>query len=80
MNTMNQFEPLVIVGLACKFPQDAEDEEKFWRMLVEGRCAMTEVPADRFDINSVYNSDHDRLDTVSATCSGVLRISKLTRM
>ncbi|KAJ4303246.1 hypothetical protein N0V90_002139 [Kalmusia sp. IMI 367209] len=69
---MNQLEPLAIVGLACRFPQDAEDETKFWRMLVEGRCAMTAVPEDRFNINSVYHPDQDRLDT--------LDISELTQM
>jgi acyl transferase domain-containing protein len=80
MSTMNQFEPFAIVGFTCKVPQDAEDEGKFWRMLVEGRCAMTEGPADRFDINSVYHPDHDRLDTASTRCSGELNILNLTKV
>jgi acyl transferase domain-containing protein len=60
-----QREPLVIVGLACRFPQDVENPDQFWELLTEGRCTTSEAPIDRFDIESVYRPDNDRVDSVS---------------
>jgi acyl transferase domain-containing protein len=47
-------DPIAIIGFSLRFPQDADSAEAFWEMLYNGRCAMTEVPADRFAINSFY--------------------------
>ncbi|KAL3448770.1 hypothetical protein BJX65DRAFT_317305 [Aspergillus insuetus] len=47
-------DPIAIIGFSLKFPQDADSAEAFWEMLYNRRCAMTEVPADRFTIDSFY--------------------------
>jgi acyl transferase domain-containing protein len=47
-------DPIAIIGFSLRFPQDADSAEAFWEMLYNGRCAMTEVPADRFAIGSFY--------------------------
>ena len=60
-----QLESLAVVGLALKFPQEATDAEAFWRMLVDGRSAVTEVPKDRWNIDAFYHPDADRHDCVS---------------
>ncbi|MFJ6381758.1 type I polyketide synthase [Kitasatospora sp. NPDC092039] len=39
-------EPIAVVGMACRLP-GAEDVEAFWRLLVDGRDAVTEVPPRR---------------------------------
>jgi len=39
-------EAIAIVGMACRFPK-APDPRSFWRLLVEGVDAITEVPPDR---------------------------------
>ena len=57
--------PLAVVGLSLKFPQDAVSPESFWNMLVEGRCASTEFPPDRLNIDAYHNPDTSRLDTLS---------------
>ncbi|KAJ5950212.1 uncharacterized protein N7479_008625 [Penicillium vulpinum] len=57
--------PLAIVGLSLKFPQDAVSPESFWDMIVEGRCASTEFPPDRLNIDSHHNLDANRLDSLS---------------
>lgn len=58
-------EPLAIVGLFLKFPQDATSPDEFWKMILEKRCAMTEFPSDRFNIDAFYGLDNSRADTVS---------------
>ncbi len=52
-------EPIAIVGIGCRFPGDAHSLEDFWRLLKEGRLAISEVSADRWDINSYYDPDPD---------------------
>src|SRR5437588_3435052 len=47
-------EPIAIVGIGCRFP-GANDPEAFWRLLRDGRDAITEVPADRWDISAYYD-------------------------
>ncbi|KAJ5588138.1 hypothetical protein N7537_010816 [Penicillium hordei] len=63
--TEKTLSPLAIVGLSLKFPQDAVSPESFWDMIVEGRCASTEFPPDRLNIDSHHNLDANRLDSLS---------------
>ena len=50
-----QTEPIAIIGMGCRFP-GAKDPEAFWQLLRDGVDAITEVPADRFDIDAVYDA------------------------
>lgn len=43
---------LAVVGMACRFPGGADDPEKFWELLAQGRDAHTPVPPDRFDVDT----------------------------
>lgn len=56
----DKLEPIAVIGLGCRLPQDAASPEAFWRMLVEARSAMTEVPKDRFDIDAFYDGNSNR--------------------
>ena len=49
-------EPIAIVGMACRFPGESNDPESFWQFLREGRDAIREVPADRWDVDAFYRS------------------------
>lgn len=51
-----QQEPIAIIGMACRFPQ-ARNLQEFWALLCEGKDAIREVPADRWDIEKVYDPD-----------------------
>lgn len=57
--------PLAVIGMSFRFPQDATDAPSFWRMLLEKRCASTEVPPDRFNINAHYHPDKDQIESTS---------------
>jgi myxalamid-type polyketide synthase MxaE and MxaD len=41
-------EPIAIVGLGLRLPGGANSYESYWRLLVEGRDAISEVPAERW--------------------------------
>jgi myxalamid-type polyketide synthase MxaE and MxaD len=47
-------DPIAVVGIACRFP-GANGPEEFWQLLCGGRCAIGSVPADRFDIEALYD-------------------------
>jgi acyl transferase domain-containing protein len=48
--------PVAIIGMGCRFP-GAENPDAFWRLLAGGVDAITEVPADRWDIEAFYDPD-----------------------
>lgn len=56
--------PLAIVGMALEFPQDADNVESFWQMILAGRCASTKFPSDRFNIDAFYHPGDDRPSTI----------------
>ena len=45
-------EPIAICGIGCRFPGGANDPESFWQLLRDGKDAVTEVPATRWDANT----------------------------
>ena len=40
--------PIAVIGLGCRFPGGAIDPAAFWRLLAEGRNAVSAVPTDRW--------------------------------
>jgi amino acid adenylation domain-containing protein/thioester reductase-like protein len=49
---------VAIIGMSCRFPGAASPEE-FWKLLVEGRDAVREVPEERWNLEDVYDADPD---------------------
>lgn len=47
----DKLEPIVVVGFDLTFPQDATSPEEFWKLLIESRSALTDVPKDRFNLD-----------------------------
>ena len=61
-----------VIGLACRFPGDADTPERFWRNLVEGMDAIRPVPDERWDEESWYDPDPDRGDTSYVEVGGFI--------
>ncbi|WP_316524142.1 SDR family NAD(P)-dependent oxidoreductase [Kitasatospora brasiliensis] len=49
-------EPIAVIGISGRYPQ-ARNLEEFWRNLAEGRDCVTEVPADRWDAEALFDAD-----------------------
>jgi hypothetical protein len=47
--------PIAIIGMACRFP-GAPNLDEYWRLIREGRSAVSEVPADRWDPDLFYDT------------------------
>ncbi|WP_414587921.1 SDR family NAD(P)-dependent oxidoreductase [Scytonema sp. PCC 10023] len=50
-------EPIAIIGIGCRFPGGANSPETFWKLLQEGVDAITQVPADRWNVDTFYDLD-----------------------
>jgi acyl transferase domain-containing protein len=58
-----------IVGYAARFP-GAADADEFWQVLAEGRDAISEVPADRWDVDEFFDPDPDTPGKVATRRAG----------
>lgn len=54
-------EPIAIVGMGCRFPGGANNPEAFWQLLRNKVDAITDIPAERWDIEKYYDPDPDAL-------------------
>ncbi|UQX09680.1 type I polyketide synthase [Candidatus Mycobacterium methanotrophicum] len=60
-------DPVAVIGVGCRFPGDVFGPEGFWRFLGDGRCAVGEVPPDR------WAGFDDGSPEVAAALSGTTR-------
>jgi myxalamid-type polyketide synthase MxaE and MxaD len=66
-----QNEPVAIIGVGCRFP-GGNDPEELWQLLLSGKDAISEVPKDRWDIDSLYDRDASRPGKVPSRRGGFL--------
>jgi hypothetical protein len=65
LDSEDLLEPIAVVGLSLKFPDDATTPESFWKLLLEKRCASRDMPEDRANMEAFYHYDGSRPDAVS---------------
>lgn len=57
LKSLQQNNEIAVIGYHCRFPGGANDPRLFWKKLVQGFDAVTEIKADRFDSQSFYSED-----------------------
>jgi myxalamid-type polyketide synthase MxaB len=50
-------DPVAIVGMACRLPGGANDIDKYWSLLADGRDGTSEIPADRWNNSEFFDRD-----------------------
>ncbi|HEY9800555.1 MAG TPA: type I polyketide synthase [Leptolyngbyaceae cyanobacterium] len=54
-----QTDPIAVIGIGCRFPGRVTNPETYWQLLCQGIDAMTEIPAERWDIDAYYDVNPD---------------------
>ncbi|KAI0544367.1 polyketide synthase [Xylaria curta] len=66
-------EPIAVIGLDARLPGDGDTPENFYNFLLAGRKARTEVPQDRYKVDSFWHPDPNRRGTTRVRHGHFLR-------
>ena len=65
-------EGIAIIGIGCRFPGGVNDAASYWKLLVEGREGVRDVPADRWNVERFYDSEPGLVGKTIAKRGGFL--------
>lgn len=65
-------DPIAIIGIGCRFPGNASDPQKFWKLLCEGTDAIGEVPEERWDSRRFFDPDVNAIGKMYVKQGGFL--------
>src|SRR5437762_7026880 len=52
-----QKERIAIIGVGCRFPGGVSSKDSLWKLLVEGREGIVQVPSDRWNVERYYDPE-----------------------
>lgn len=63
-------EDIAVISMACRLPGEIHTPEDFWKVLIEARDVITEVPKERWDADAIYDADPDACGKSYSTGGG----------
>ncbi len=63
---------IAIVGIGCSFPGGIDSPDSLWEFLCRGGDAVVEVPADRWNVDAVYDPLPGVPGKTASRCAGLL--------
>ncbi|KAL8894713.1 MAG: hypothetical protein Q9192_004102 [Flavoplaca navasiana] len=66
-------EPIAVIGMAARLPEDEESGGDFWEMIKRGHTAASEIPKDRINMDAFYHPNADRSDTTNVRSGHFLK-------
>lgn len=58
--------PIAVIGMGCRLPGGANDPEKLWNMIAEGRSGWSEIPSDRWNWKSFYHPNPEAKEAINS--------------
>src|SRR5688572_23642951 len=52
---MTMSSKIAVIGMACRFPGDIDNTDKYWRTLLDGRNLCGDIPQNRWNANRFYH-------------------------
>lgn len=68
----SQYQPIAIVGMACRFPGGCDTPDKFWQLLTSGTDVITEINEDRWSKDYYFHPDSRTSGKTYTTAAGQL--------
>ncbi|KAG7526546.1 putative polyketide synthase 1 [Solea senegalensis] len=62
---------IAVIGIGCNFP-GGEGLESFWRVLLEGKNCVADIPAERFDTSFWYDADDGKPGKTQTTKAALI--------
>lgn len=72
MPTTSALEPIAIIGIGCRLPGGANSADAFWKMLVAGVDAISEVPQTRWDVRGFYDPEQGKPGKTYSRWAGLI--------
>ena len=64
--------PIAIVGIGCRFPGGVRDAASYWNLMIRARCAIREIPPERWSLEGFYDPRPDIPDRSYSKWGGFL--------
>lgn len=67
------YSPIAIVGMGCRFSGNINSPKEFWKLLIDGTDAITDVPSDRWNHDYFYAKDRVQAGSMISPQGGFLK-------
>ncbi|WP_263357618.1 beta-ketoacyl [acyl carrier protein] synthase domain-containing protein, partial [Acidicapsa ligni] len=71
-HTRDHSEPIAIVGMSCRLPGEVAHPQAYWQLMTDRRNAVVEIPRERFDLDSIFDSRQQTAGKTYSRWAGML--------